>query len=302
MSDLVAVNVFVNNLTPPTISGEAVICQNQTVTLTASGSPGSYAWFDNANGAQIIDTGAVFVTPMISNSTIYYAQSITYSLQDTAIYEFTNANQTGRTGPNQTSINTAYNGTNLAGQVTVNIPGIQEWTVPATGLYRITAAGASGAPIGSATQIGRGAIMEGYFELTAGQVLNIAVGQQGIAASPYGGGGGGTFVVLEGATSDNDILVIAGGGGSCFGKVNDGSANGQITTNGANGDRSSGVWAGGVSESGGEGSQNTVGGGGGYGGSTICPSNPGQPVCGDAYNTTTNSDNRRGAGFISTAA
>lgn len=302
ISELVAVNIFVNSLAPPTISGDAVVCQEQSVTLTASGSPDSYAWYDDPSGLQILDTGAVFVTPIITSNTTYYAQAIAYGLLDTAVYEFTNANQTGRFGPNQAAIDAAYAGTSLEGQVTISTPGIQEWTVPATGLYRITAAGASGAPIGSPTQIGRGAVMEGYFELTAGQIINIAVGQQGIAASPYGGGGGGTFVVLHEASSDDDILVIAGGGGSCFGKVNDGSADGQITTSGANGDRSTGVWAGGTDGSGGEGSQNTVGGGGGYGGTTNCPSNPGQPFCGDAYNGTVNSDNRRGAGFLSTAA
>ena len=60
-------------------------------------------------------------------------------------YSFTTAGATGRTGPNQTQINTAYSGTSLAGQVTINTQGIQEWTVPSTGKYQIIAVGAAGA-------------------------------------------------------------------------------------------------------------------------------------------------------------
>ncbi len=59
-------------------------------------------------------------------------------------YTFTTAGSTGRLGPTQTQINTAYSGTTLAGQVTVNTQGIQEWIVPASGNYRFTVRGAAG--------------------------------------------------------------------------------------------------------------------------------------------------------------
>jgi hypothetical protein len=302
VSDLIPVNIVVDDLNPPTITGDAIICQDQSVTLTAAGGSGTIEWYADPAGTVLLDTGNVFVTPVLTTTTTFYAKEITFDFLVDEAFNFNNAGQTGRSGPNQSAINAAYAGTNLDGQVTVTTPGIQEWEVPVTGLYRIRAAGASGAPIGSADQIGFGAQLEGIFELTAGQRLNIAVGQEGIVQSPYGGGGGGTFVVFDGASDDGDILVIAGGGGSCFGKTNDGSAHGQITTNASDGDRGSGVYTGGFDGRGGEGQQNTVGGGGGYGGLTLCAGHPGEPDCGDAFNNTTNDDNRRGAGFLSTSA
>ena len=57
---------------------------------------------------------------------------------------FTNASATGRYGPTQSQINSAYSGTALANNVTINTQGIQEWTVPANGTYTIEAWGATG--------------------------------------------------------------------------------------------------------------------------------------------------------------
>lgn len=48
-------------------------------------------------------------------------------------YTFTNAGAFGSNGPTQAQVNTAYTGTSLDGLVTVNTPGIQEWTVPSYG-------------------------------------------------------------------------------------------------------------------------------------------------------------------------
>ncbi|MGC2457429.1 MAG: IPTL-CTERM sorting domain-containing protein [Gallionellaceae bacterium] len=90
--------------------------------------------------------------------------------------------------------------------------GIQTWTVPATGIYRITATGAQGASAATATYVGgRGASVQGDFNLTGGQTLKLAVGQQGSGqgSGENGGGGGGSFVV----TSANVPMLIAGGGG-----------------------------------------------------------------------------------------
>ena len=62
-------------------------------------------------------------------------------------YTFSNAGATGREGPTQADINASYAGTNLDGTVSINTQGIQEWTVPASGIYRIEAWGAKGAAI-----------------------------------------------------------------------------------------------------------------------------------------------------------
>jgi hypothetical protein len=66
----------------------------------------------------------------------------------------------------------------------------QYWTVPADGVYRITAFGAQG---GSANAGGGfGAEIGGGFSLTSGQVLSIAVGGAGyVSWGGFGGGGGG---------------------------------------------------------------------------------------------------------------
>ena len=60
------------------------------------------------------------------------------------------------------------------------VSGIQHWTVPFTGTYRVTAVGASGGyySAGSSAR-GRGAYMRGDFELKKGKLIKILVGQQG---------------------------------------------------------------------------------------------------------------------------
>ncbi|NDB08284.1 MAG: hypothetical protein EBX97_06385, partial [Actinobacteria bacterium] len=62
------------------------------------------------------------------------------------VYSFTNAGATGNAGPTQAQVTSAYTSTTLAGAVTVNTQGIQEWIVPATGNYRIKVVGAHGEP------------------------------------------------------------------------------------------------------------------------------------------------------------
>lgn len=125
------------------------------------------------------------------------------------VYNFTTAGATGSVGPTQSQLNSAYLNTNLNNVVSSN-NGIQSWTVPVTGPYKITAIGARGAGNG-----GYGAKVEGRFNLTAGQVLNMVVGQRGENGSGAaysnngGGGGGGSFVVI----GIDSLLLAAGGGG-----------------------------------------------------------------------------------------
>jgi len=73
-----------------------------------------------------------------------------------------------------------------------------DFTVPATGTYRILAFGAqrgSGVDFQSIGTGGRGAEIGGDFVLTAGEMLQIAVGGEGVGRSPavaaVGGGGRG---------------------------------------------------------------------------------------------------------------
>jgi hypothetical protein len=176
-----------------------------------------------------------------------------------ASHTFTNAGITGQNGPSLSQTRSAYVSTTWASNsaffnMTTN--GIQEWTVPTTGVYRIEAYGAKG---GNSDCYGRsggfGARMRGDFTLTKGEVLKILVGQMGGNNCYDGAGGGGTFVT----SFSNSPLIIAagGGGGSASGFSGSGTISGRVESTG-----SSTSWgSGGSSGSGGGGS--TAGGGGG---------------------------------------
>ena len=129
-------------------------------------------------------------------------------------FTFTNAGATGREGPTQSQIDSNYSGTNLAGKVTINTRGIQEWTVPSDGNYKIEAYGAAGGPAAQSNSpvwFGKGSYISGRFDFAQGQTLKILVGQTVTGTNSDGGGagGGGSFVV----TSNDTPLIVAGGGG-----------------------------------------------------------------------------------------
>src|SRR6056300_1266706 len=124
--------------------------------------------------------------------------------------------------------------------------GIQQWTVPATGMYEIDAYGATG----NGNFPGKGARIKGTFSLTRGDIIQILVGQIWEFGSSSGSGGGGTFVYKS---TTSTLLIAAGGGGGYYhtgGKQYD-VCNANIHENGKTGD---GTYAG-------------VGGTNGYGGS-----------------------------------
>ena len=76
-SSVVPVQVTVNPLAAPTVSGNTTVCSNgsTTTTLTASGSPNGYAWFTNANGTGQVGSNASFTTPGLNSNTTYYVQA-----------------------------------------------------------------------------------------------------------------------------------------------------------------------------------------------------------------------------------
>jgi len=154
---------------------------------------------------------------------------------------FTSLGAKGREGPRDTS---GYKGTPLEGKVNLD-GGIQIWSVPVTGVYSVTAYGASGGNGTNNNQNpgwtlgGKGARIKGLFRLNAGEKLKILVGQEGqegqvgISSNAVpGGGGGGTFVTKV----DDTPLVIAGGGGGGAGLESVNTSlngdHGQTTKNG----------------------------------------------------------------------
>lgn len=173
-------------------------------------------------------------------------------------YTFTPAAATGSAGPTQAMVNSAYAATNLSGSVTVNTQGIQEFTIPISGNYRIIATGGQG----WGTYGGRGASIAGDFSLTAGTVLKIVVGQ--LAGAPLNslnqyGGGGGSFVTY----TNNVPLIVAGGGGGSWATSFQANSDGTVVTSGnpgLNGAAANG--AGGTAGGGGATASSADGGGG----------------------------------------
>jgi uncharacterized coiled-coil protein SlyX len=172
-------------------------------------------------------------------------------------FTFTNAGATGRYGPTLYQLRTAYSPTwtDYTSNLNVTYQGIQEWTVPSSGTYRITMAGARGGTANNTKLGGDGRKLRFDVTLTKNEKLSLLIGVSSITtSSSNGGGGGGTFIVK----SDGTILAAAGGGGGASG--NNPSSNGRQhaparSSNGA-GNKGEGV-AGGLGG---------INGGGGHGG------------------------------------
>jgi hypothetical protein len=158
-------------------------------------------------------------------------------------HTFTNANATGSKGPTLSAVKSAYSSASWTKNIKylnmINNDGIQLWTVPKTGNYKIQALGASG---GKTENYGRGRDIDITTILNQGEVIKILVGQKGtVPTESYsrwaGGGGGGTFVVRDTQTP----IIVAGGGGG-FPQISDiskgtfiESSNAQSTNDGASG-------------------------------------------------------------------
>jgi len=142
--------------------------------------------------------------------------------------------------------------------------GRQKITLPASGLYEITAYGAKGA----GNDGGPGAVVSGQFILENDLDLTIYVGQQGEGGSVTGGrhgAGGASFVVRTTDYSNatlEDILVIAAGGGGA--EYNDGNGPGTpiVRTSGQSSDSGSGGTDGQGGSAGGNNTYDSGGGGG----------------------------------------
>ncbi|MFT6819078.1 MAG: hypothetical protein ACJATT_002899 [Myxococcota bacterium] len=155
---------------------------------------------------------------------------------------FTTCSASGRFGPSSGDCTNAYAGNDgILNNLTV-ISGIQYWTTPVSGTYRIEAWGAEGGgSYGTACDGGLGGYAASDVSLAGGQMIKILVGQQGgslddsvirangISGSTDGSGGGGTFVTTDG----NVPMVIAGGGGgrhATHSSCSDTTMNGGQTT------------------------------------------------------------------------
>jgi Glycine rich protein len=200
--------------------------------------------------------------PLISGSTtgtnIQYTKTGTIRRNDTAsLYSFSSiqfqaCGAVGRLGPTLAQMQSTYSSqswTSNTSYLSMVGSGTHKWTVPTTGYYRITAAGAPGGggsdwfsgtssydSSGNQGKPGAGIIISANFWLTSGDTLYILVGQKGVdnqinnpggfgPSDTDGGGGGGTFVAKKVADSTQSQylyspdsayvqpLIVAGGGG-----------------------------------------------------------------------------------------
>lgn len=177
--------------------------------------------------------GRVLVALTLLVSTSFLAiETASAGLYNFTTHTFTPCGATGAAGPSTVNCTNAYSSAtwtaNSSYFTTSN--GIQLWTVPTTGTYRLTAIGARGGNGGSAPHLGgSGARVQADVSLTQGTQIKILVGQIGGLSSnnTSGGGGGGTFVT----SSSNAPIVVAGGGGGAAGLGSTGEKNGVGGTN-----------------------------------------------------------------------
>ena len=204
------------------------------ITMSASGQNvsatvnGGSIWYSTTYGQTWTSSGVASSAwnriCMVSSGQYQLAASIASApvaaMYTFSTFTFTPCGATGRLGPTSLTYNTTTFPWATSPNLTVS-SGIQRWTVPVTGYYQLTAAGAGGGTSFSGITGTRGVIVSNTVLLLQGQILYIVVGQKGvngISSSTSGGGGGGTFIVkyLGGTiTSANSyqILLIAGGGG-----------------------------------------------------------------------------------------
>ena len=254
------------------------------ITMSASGQNvsatvnGGSIWYSTTYGQSWTSSGVASSAwnriCMVSSGQYQLAASIASApvaaMYTFSTFTFTPCGATGRLGPTTLTYNTTTFPWATSPNLTVS-SGIQRWTVPVTGYYQLTAAGAGGGTSQNGITGGRGVIVSNTVLLLQGQVLYIAVGQKGVngtfsnSQSGSGGGGGGSYIVLyTGGVITNNAsytkLLIAGGGG---GAGNIAGVRDAVVTTSGTADITS-TYAGGTN--GGGGAANTSGNGSASGG------------------------------------
>lgn len=219
---------------------------------------------------QAASRGTTYIIVLMAQNA-FGSITLSTSVTETADFTFTNMNCTGSSGPSSVSYTSSTPGYSAFTTPVTVAGGIQLWTVPKTGNYTLTAAGAG---LGNCY----GVVGIVIVNLNANDQIQILVGQQGSVQMTYNqakwAGHGGTFV--KNVTSNVVIVVVGGAGG--------GGGNSAMT--GVNGANATPGGAGGINMAGGAGNSQGYGGQGGAG------------LSGDGGVTSTNA----AAGNISTPA
>ena len=216
-------------------------------------------YYTNGTPLTGLTSGNTYFLKNVSVSDFAGAQALYTVASNT--HTFTTCGQTGRVGPTQAQMRATYTTTWDETYLSQGaFQGYQDWTVPVSGIYEFTVSGASGNNGSGGGSVGRGAVVKGRVALTKGEIITIAVGQQGAASGsnpPWGGSGGGTFVVRK---TGNEPLFIAGGGA---GEPNSGAGRDGVLTQ-LGGRSTNNAIAGGAAGFGGVASGGYSGAGGGF--------------------------------------
>ena len=194
------------------ITFDTPIVYDQKLNIDASTATNqAVKYYTNSTPLTGLTSGSTYFLKNVSASSFAGAQAL-YSIASNT-HTFTTCGLTGRVGPTQAQMRAAYSTTWDETYLSQGaFQGYQDWTVPVSGIYEFTASGASGYNGSGGGGVGRGAVVKGRVTLTKGEIITIAVGQQGAAPSAsnvIGGSGGGTFIVRK---SSNEPLFVAGGG------------------------------------------------------------------------------------------
>lgn len=69
---VVQTNFIVEVLQEPTVVADTVVCANTSATLSASGSIGTYEWYDDATAGNLLSSSPTFITPPLTQDTTYW--------------------------------------------------------------------------------------------------------------------------------------------------------------------------------------------------------------------------------------
>ena len=238
------VNATVGSVNPSTVSRENIFADTAitAITFTTTNLVAPLTWaissgtlptglsFNSANGSITGTPSEVIAAPgrqVIVRATdtggLQAFSTVTFQINPAPrLYDFSSATfrpggATGQTGPSIAQARSGVGNPSWAATY-LNMPtfqGIQEWTVPENGTYRIDCYGAASSSCGrTGYRAGYGARIRGDFTLTKGEIISMVAGHRGYTqGNGWGGssGGGGTFVWRKGQTVP---LIIAGGAGS----------------------------------------------------------------------------------------
>jgi hypothetical protein len=206
---VIKVAVTTSTATPSVYPFEITVQPNSTSNITITGLTVFTSYYYHAIAVDgDVESNNIFIGPFVKQEVPLYAFSS---------WIFTNSGVTGRNGPTIAQVRSAYSSQSWAQNNTylsMTTQGVQTWTVPQSGTYQMTVAGAVGGGR-SSTTAGRGGagILRITANLTKGDSLNLVVGQQGTpGTSGHGGGAGGGSYVYSGAIGGNGLIVAAAGG------------------------------------------------------------------------------------------